>query len=110
MSDMKKELEKFLIDESVEKWEQLPVDGYPGVSVAKMPATKTRPSKLSLVINPQKDGKPMKRKGLFITSVEMLLEFAEMLQNESVYNLMKVIEDINGVSAPAKPKRKLKIE
>lgn len=109
MAELENRLVKFLEDAG--EWEALPVEKFPGVSIVKMPKTKNRPSKLSLVINPVKDGKPIKRKGLFVTSAEMFLEFAEVLQNDSVYNLMKSVDDINDSQQPEKKSRKpLKID
>ena len=109
MSDLKSEIESFL--KEAKDWEKLPTANLPGVNVVKMPATKTRPSKLAIEVNPEKDGKPLKKKGLFITSAEMLIEFSEILQNESLYTLMKVIDSINKEQEPVKKSRKpLKID
>ncbi len=76
-------------------WEKMeaPVEG---VYVVKVPATKTRPALLFLEINPLKDnGKPMKRKGLFVGSKEMLIKFGETLQDDKVYELIVELEKIN---------------
>ena len=76
-------------------WEKMeaPVEG---VYVVKVPATKTRPALLFLEINPLKDnGKPMKRKGLFVGSKEMLVKFGETLQDDKVYELIVELEKIN---------------
>ncbi|MHA1792472.1 MAG: hypothetical protein ACTSVI_07495 [Promethearchaeota archaeon] len=109
MSDMQKQIKDFL--KEAKEWEKLPTEQLPGVHIVKMPATKTRPAKLAIEINPIKDGKPLKRKGLFVTSIDMLLEFSEILQNESVYNLMKVIDGINAEQEPKSSGRPpLKIE
>ena len=46
-----------------------------GVFIVKIPATKTRPARLNLEFNPPKDdGSPMKKRGLFIGSTEMLIK------------------------------------
>ena len=56
----------------------------PGVFVVKVPATKARPALLFLEVNPLKnDGKPMKRKGLFIGSKEMYIAYKEALEEEA---------------------------
>ncbi len=76
-------------------WEKMeaPIEG---VYVVKVPATKTRPALLFLEINPLKDnGKPMKRKGLFVGSKEMLVKFGETLQDDKVYELIVELEKIN---------------
>lgn len=96
-------IEKFLGDAG--DWEKLETD-IGGVSVVKMPATKSRPALLSVEVNPLKDGKPMKRKGLFITSAEMLLEFSDILTDEPLLTLMKSVDAINATQQPDTPKRK----
>jgi hypothetical protein len=76
-------------------WEKMDTP-VPGVSVVKVPATKTRPSLLFLEINPLKeDGKPMKRKGLFVGSKEMLIKFGETMQDDKVFQLISELEKIN---------------
>lgn len=105
---MEEHIEKFL--GSAGDWEKLETD-IPGVAVVKMPATKSRPALLAVEVNPQKDGKPMKRKGLFITSAEMLLEFSDILTDESLLTLMKNVDAVNITQQPNTPKRgKLKIK
>jgi len=67
-----------------------------GVSVVKVPGTKTRPPLLFLEINPLKeDGKPMKRKGLFVGNKEMLVKFGEALNDDKVYQLIGELEIVN---------------
>jgi hypothetical protein len=67
-----------------------------GVSVVKVPATKTRPALLFLEVNPLKDdGKPMKRKGLFVGSKEMLIKFGETLNDDKVFQLIGELEKVN---------------
>ena len=76
-------------------WEKMetPVDG---VSVVKVPATKTRPALLFLELNPLKaDGKPMKRKGLFVSNKEMLIKFSETLNDDKTFQLISVLEQVN---------------
>ena len=68
----------------------------PGVFVVKMPKTKTRGPMLSMEVNPLKDdGRPMKRKGLFVTSKEMLEKFGEALNDDKVYQLVGEIDGVN---------------
>lgn len=90
-------------------WEKMetPVEG---VSVVKVPATKTRPALLFLEINPLKDdGKPMKRKGLFVGSKEMLVKFGEALNDDKVYQLITEVEMINPKGAASGSVKKLEM-
>ncbi len=90
-------------------WEKMetPVEG---VSVVKVPATKTRPALLFLEINPLKDdGKPMKRKGLFVGSKEMLVKFGEALNDDKVYQLISEVEMINPKGTASGTVKKLKM-
>lgn len=67
-----------------------------GVFVVKVPGTKTRPPILFLEINPLKeDGKPMKKKGLFVGNKEMLVKFGEALNDDKVYQLIGELERVN---------------
>ncbi len=76
-------------------WEKMETP-VPGVSVVKVPATKTRGALLHLEINPLTDaGKPMKRKGLFVGSKEMLVKFSEALSDDKVYQLIGELEKVN---------------
>lgn len=66
MADIEAQLKNHL--KTGTDWEKMDTP-VPGVSVVKVPATKTRPALLFLEINPLKNnGKPMKRKGLFVGS------------------------------------------
>ena len=68
-----------------------------GVYIVKVPETKTRKAMLYLEINPLKEnGKPLKKKGVFINSQEMLLGFTEALRNEKSHLLMSIIDQVNG--------------
>jgi len=90
-------------------WEKMeaPVEG---VYVVKVPATKTRPALLFLEINPLKDnGKPMKRKGLFVGSKEMLIKFGEALQDDKVFQLIVELEKINPEVATSGTVKKLEM-
>ncbi|NVM46512.1 MAG: hypothetical protein HWN79_16520 [Candidatus Lokiarchaeota archaeon] len=76
-------------------WEKMETP-VPGVNVVKVPATKTRPALLFLEVNPLKeDGKPLKRKGLFVGSKEMLIKFGEALNDDKVFQLIGELEKIN---------------
>jgi len=93
MSDIENQLKDHL--KSGKDWEKMdtPIQG---VSVVKVPATKTRPSLLFLEINPLKeDGSPMKRKGLFVGSKEMLVKFSEALNDDKTFQLIQELERVN---------------
>lgn len=93
MADIEAQLKNHL--EMGADWEKMetPISG---VSVVKVPGTKTRSALLFLEINPLKeDGKPMKRKGLFVGSKEMLIKFVETMQDDKVFQLVQEIEKVN---------------
>ena len=93
MADIQSQLKEHL--KSGSDWQKMetPVQG---VYVVKVPATKSRPALLFLEVNPLKeDGKPMKRKGLFVGSKEMLVKFGEALNDDKVFQLIGEIEKVN---------------
>jgi hypothetical protein len=93
MADIKAQLKAHLKNGA--DWEKMETP-VPGVNVVKVPATKTRPALLFLEVNPLKeDGKPMKRKGLFVGSKEMLIKFGEALNDDKVFQLIGELEEIN---------------
>ncbi|HME53069.1 MAG TPA: hypothetical protein VKM55_12680 [Candidatus Lokiarchaeia archaeon] len=98
MSNQDKAIQEFL--EDGKDWDKMPTKQLAGVNIVKMPATKSRPALLALELNPVKDGKPMKRKGLFVTSSEMLVSYSEILTNDNLLPLMKRIEAINASQMP----------
>ncbi|MBY8985972.1 MAG: hypothetical protein KGD65_12935 [Candidatus Lokiarchaeota archaeon] len=86
-------------------WEKMetPIEG---VNVVKVPPTKTRPALLFLEINPIKeDGKPLKRKGLFVGSKEMLIKFSEALNDDKTFQLITELEKINPKVSGSKAKK-----
>jgi hypothetical protein len=66
-----------------------------GVQIVKIPATKKRDAILQLELNPIKDGKPIKRKGLFIGKKEILILFSELLSDDKVFQLMQNLDEVN---------------
>jgi hypothetical protein len=103
MSSIEAQLKEHL--ENADEWEKMetPVEG---VSVVKVPATKTRPALLFLEINPLKeDGKPLKRKGLFVGSKEMLIKFGEALNDDKTFQLIQELEKVNPKIANSKAKK-----
>ena len=107
MADIEAQLKAHL--KNAADWEKMETP-VPGVSVVKVPATKTRPSLLFLEINPLKeDGKPMKRKGLFVGSKEMLIKFGEALEDDKVFQLIGELEKINPKGATTGAVKKLEM-
>ncbi|MGQ4873172.1 MAG: hypothetical protein ACP6IY_03775 [Promethearchaeia archaeon] len=93
MSDIEAQLKEHL--EKGADWEKMETP-IPGVFVVKIPATKTRPAILQLEINPlAEDGKPVKRRGLFIGNKELLVKFSEALMDDKVFQLINEIEKVN---------------
>ena len=93
MADIEAQLIEHL--KSGKDWEKMATP-VAGVSVVKVPETKTRPALLFLEVNPlTDDGKPMKRKGLFVGSKEMLIKFGEALNDDKVFQLIGEIEKVN---------------
>ncbi len=93
MSDIQAQLKEHL--KNAKDWEKMATP-VPGVNVVKIPATKTRPSMLHLEVNPvNTNGMPMKRKGLFVSSKEMLIKFGEALNDDKVFQLISELEKVN---------------
>lgn len=95
MADIEAQLKNHL--EKGADWEKMETP-IPGVFVVKIPATKTRGPLLNVEINPVKDGKPMKRKGLFVRNYEMFIKFREALEDDKLTVLVKEIESVNPTS------------
>ena len=93
MADIQAQLKDHL--KNGKDWEKMETP-IPGVFVVKVPETKTRPSLLFIEVNPLKsDGKPMKRKGLFIGSKEMYIAFKEALEEDTIFTLIQNVEAVN---------------
>jgi len=93
MSDIENQLKEHL--KNGNEWEKMDTP-IPGVSVVKVPATKARPALLFLEINPLKeDGSPMKKRGLFVGSKEMLIKFSEALNDDKTFQLIQELERVN---------------
>ena len=107
MADIEAQLKNHLNNGA--DWEKMETP-VPGVNVVKVPATKTRPALLFLEVNPLKeDGKPMKRKGLFVGSKEMLIKFGEALNDDKVFQLIGELEKINPIGTTNGPVKKLEM-
>ena len=93
MADIQAQLKAHL--KNGKDWEKMETP-IPGVFVVKVPETKTRPALLFLEVNPLKsDGKPLKRKGLFIGSKEIYIAFKEALEEDAIFTLIQNIEAVN---------------
>jgi hypothetical protein len=93
MKSVREQLKEHL--ENGGKWEKMetPIQG---VYIVKVPKTKTRNARLSLEINPLNEyGKPSKKKGLFISSKDMLIRFVEALNEDKTYQIIQVLDRIN---------------
>lgn len=66
-----------------------------GVTILKLPQTKTRPASLAIEINPVNEkGGPMKKKGIMVMDSAELLAFREIFDNEKVEALVTAMESI----------------
>lgn len=66
----------------------------PGVSIVKLP-TKGEELNFGLELNPvREDGTLLKRKGVFITSLEQWNSFRSLLNNEKAEDLIKNIDEM----------------
>jgi len=93
-------LEEFL--KTGKDWEKVKTS-VPGVFVIKLPGSKNKEPSLCVEINPvDASGSPTKRRGLIIRSVDELLEFKDLINNEKVETLLDMLEDVNPVTPEAK--------
>jgi hypothetical protein len=90
---MTTELKEFL--ESAQDWDKMKTD-IPGIFIVKVPR-KTQPARLMVEVNPISDtGWQMKRKGLYLSSLNNYLKFYELLSNTGKMNsIMRGIETVN---------------
>ncbi|MCQ8894374.1 MAG: hypothetical protein NQU46_07070 [Methanolinea sp.] len=88
--------------ETGEDWERKNTS-LKGVSIIKLPGTKTRPPSLAIEVNPVNEkGGPMKKKGIMIMNGKELAAFREIFSNPKVDSLIRTIEDV----APMKKDQK----
>ena len=67
-----------------------------GVFVLKLPSYRRSPSRLVVEVNPvDASGNPTKKRGLIIRSSEELEEFKELLREEKLEGLLRVMERVN---------------
>jgi hypothetical protein len=80
--------------ENGEDWERK-LTSIKGVTILKLPQTKSRPASLAIEINPLTEkGTPMKKKGVMIMGFRELKAFREIFSNEKVEALVTTMEDI----------------
>ncbi len=93
MADISAQLKDHLANG--EDWEKMETPIL-GVYVVKIPESKTQKARLNLELNPLKDdGKPMKRKGLFVSGKEMFIKFSELFSDDQTFQIVQVMEQIN---------------
>ncbi|HTX61855.1 MAG TPA: hypothetical protein VMC48_06055 [Methanobacterium sp.] len=88
--------------ENVEPWQRVPtsVDGAFLVKTPEKGGNKT----IMVEINPLNERKtPMKRRGLFLRQSVELEKFLEVLQNESIDELLKALDDLQMKSVTKTP-------
>ncbi len=80
--------------ETAEDWERKNTS-LNGVSIIKLPGTRTRPPSLAIEINPvNQKGTPMKKKGIMIMNGTELSAFREIFSNPKVDSLVRTIEEV----------------
>jgi hypothetical protein len=66
-----------------------------GVSIIRLPATKTRAASLAIDINPiGPNGLPMKKKGIMIMNGAELAAFRETFSNDKINSLIEALEAV----------------
>lgn len=80
--------------ESGDDWERKQTS-VPGLSIIKLPKTRTRPASLALELNPVgENGLPMKRKGYMVMNTTELAALRSLVTNEKVDSLFTAITDV----------------
>lgn len=95
---MGNELEEKIIEalESVEPWQRVPTS-LEGVFLVKTPP-KGSDETIMVEINPlNENGNLMKRRGLFLRQNVELERFLDVMQNESLEEVLKALDSIAGV-------------
>jgi hypothetical protein len=66
-----------------------------GISLLRLPATKTRPASLAIEVNPiGENGRPMKRKGLILMSSREFSAFRALFDDPKVEALMGSVDEV----------------
>lgn len=93
MPSIRSQLEDFL--KTATDWEKMETP-LRGISVSKVPETKTRGPKLNIVVKPTgNNGLPLKKRGLFISSYHMLEGFLSAFKDDRAELLIRIIEHVN---------------
>lgn len=89
--------------ENGEDWERK-MTSIKGVTILKLPQTKSRPASLAIEINPLTEkGTPMKKKGVMIMGSGELKAFRDIFSNEKVEALITTMEEILPARKSGKP-------
>jgi hypothetical protein len=80
--------------ESGDDWERKQTS-VPGLSIIKLPKTRTRPASLALELNPVgENGLPMKRKGYMVMNTTELAALRSLVTNDKVDSLFTAITEV----------------
>ncbi len=89
------------LDEQIEKvkkssqpWERVKTS-VDGIFIVKMPGSRNRQEAIAAELNPAKEGKPTKKRGVFILSKKELEEIRKILTHPKLDELMAVIDRLN---------------
>ena len=82
------------IAENGKDWQRVETS-IPGLFLVRAPGTKTRDPSVMIELNPVgDDGKPIKRKGLFVRNMDLLVRFRELITNEKIDPLLEKIDAV----------------
>lgn len=88
--------------ENVEPWQRVPTS-VEGAFLVKTPEKEGNKT-VMLEVNPLNErGTPMKRRGLFLRQTIELEKFLEVLENESITELLKALDDMSSKSVSKTP-------
>jgi len=74
-----------------------------GLSIIKLPKTRTRPASLALELNPVgENGLPMKRKGYMVMSTVELAALRSLVASEKIDSLFAAITEVTPEKRPAR--------
>ena len=77
-----------------EDWERKNTS-LPGVSIIRLPATRSRPASLAIEVNPvDENGRPMKKKGVMVMSRGEMLAFQQVFGNGKLERLLGAVEAV----------------
>ena len=89
------------LDEQIEKvkkssrpWERVKTS-VDGIFIVKLPASQYRQEAIAVELNPAKEGKPTKKRGVFLLSKRELDEIRKILSQPKLDELMSVIDRVN---------------